>query len=544
MNKAEINIDEAVELYGKYSSLHKVAKILHTSHIRLSQLFKENNIEINNIGKSRILTDDELKNAIDDYLNNKLTMEKVSKKYHIRPHKLRDIFKKNGVKISKWKNHVKKEKKPKEEKKKEKKQIKHDYKTCPYCGWETIDTTGKSHAYQRHLMNVHGVDLEEHLKKYPEDYELVKDGLERVKNKIQCKICGKWIYTIDDRHLAKHGITKKEYIEMFGSDCVMSDKTKAKLQENMRKMNENKNWERKTSNYEKEIEQFLKENNVEYEKHNREILNGLELDFLIGNYAIEFNGNKFHTEWFGGKTPDYHLSKTKVCNSKNIGLLQIFEDEYKRHKDIVYSKIKHILKIGDDLKKIPGRKCLIKEIMPFEAKPFLEKNHIQGFVNSTVFLGAYFENELVAVMSFKEEKKDEWELNRFASNIEYSFQGVGGKLFKHFIKEYNPDKVKSFADRRWTISKDNNLYTKLGFKLEKTLKPDYRYYNEHIDKLERFHKFNFRKQILHKKYGLPLEMTETEMVKKLGYDRIWDCGLFKYVWRKPEKEITTETVIS
>ena len=27
-------------------------------------------------------------------------------------------------------------------------------------------------------------------------------------------------------------------------------------------------------------------------------------------------------------------------------------------------------------------------------------------------------------------------------------------------------------------------------------------------------------------------MTETEMVQSLGYDRIWDCGPFKYVWHK------------
>jgi hypothetical protein len=27
-------------------------------------------------------------------------------------------------------------------------------------------------------------------------------------------------------------------------------------------------------------------------------------------------------------------------------------------------------------------------------------------------------------------------------------------------------------------------------------------------------------------------MTETEMVKELGYERIWDCGLFKFVWEK------------
>ena len=32
--------------------------------------------------------------------------------------------------------------------------------------------------------------------------------------------------------------------------------------------------------------------------------------------------------------------------------------------------------------------------------------------------------------------------------------------------------------------------------------------------------------------GLTNEMTETEMTKKLGYDKIWDCGLIKYVWRK------------
>ena len=51
---------------------------------------------------------------------------------------------------------------------------------------------------------------------------------------------------------------------------------------------------------------------------------------------------------------------------------------------------------------------------------------------------------------------------------------------------------------------------------------------------KRLHKFNFRKQILHKKYGFPLTMTETEMTNELGYDRVWDCGLIKYVWKKIE----------
>ena len=37
--------------------------------------------------------------------------------------------------------------------------------------------------------------------------------------------------------------------------------------------------------------------------------------------------------------------------------------------------------------------------------------------------------------------------------------------------------------------------------------------------------------ILHKKYGLPLTMSETEMTEKLGYVKIYDCGLIKYVWK-------------
>lgn len=66
--------------------------------------------------------------------------------------------------------------------------------------------------------------------------------------------------------------------------------------------------------------------------------------------------------------------------------------------------------------------------------------------------------------------------------------------------------------------------------MESILPPDYRY----VDKYKRVHKFNFRKQILHKKYGLPLSMTEREMTDQLGFYRIWDCGLYKYVWRKDE----------
>ena len=171
------------------------------------------------------------------------------------------------------------------------------------------------------------------------------------------------------------------------------------------------------------------------------------------------------------------------------------------------------------------------------ASIFMEQFHIQGSVDSSVYLGAFFKDNLVAVMQFKKEKKDGfWELTRFASDFNFICQGIGGKLFSYFIRQYSPLGIKSFADRRWTVNKDENFYTKIGFKLVDVLPPSYTYYNEKIDRYKRHHKFSMRKERLIKKYNFPNEMTEDEMTKLMGYDRIWDCGLFKYVWKKEREE--------
>jgi hypothetical protein len=67
----------------------------------------------------------------------------------------------------------------------------------------------------------------------------------------------------------------------------------------------------------------------------------------------------------------------------------------------------------------------------------------------------------------------------------------------------------------------------MGFDLADVTSPDYHY----VVKDERVHKFNFRKATLHKKYGLNMSLTESQMVKQLGINRIYDCGLLKYIYR-------------
>ena len=271
---------------------------------------------------------------------------------------------------------------------------------------------------------------------------------------------------------------------------------------------------------------------IEHQQHNREILNGMEIDIFIPplKLGIEYNGLRWHSEEFG-KDHRYHLDKLNKCNEKGIKLIHIFEDEWVNHREICESKLKQICGLNTN-PKIYARKCEIREISDkTEAYEFLDKNHIQGRTVCTIALGAYYQNNLIGVMTFKKEKEGYWDLNRFATDINYQCVGIGGKLFKYFTRNYPFIEIKSFADRRWTTDPTNNLYTKLGFAFDSFVPPTYWYHNPKINPYIRFHKFGFRKQHLHKQYGLPLTMTEREMTKTLGYTRIWDCGLIKYVYK-------------
>ena len=271
---------------------------------------------------------------------------------------------------------------------------------------------------------------------------------------------------------------------------------------------------------------------IEHQQHNREILNGMEIDIFIPplKLGIEYNGLRWHSEEFG-KDHRYHLDKLNKCNEKGIRLIQIFEDEWINHREICESKLKQICGLNTN-PKIYARKCEIRGISDkTEAYEFLDKNHIQGRTVCTIAFGAYYQNNLVGVMTFKKEKEGYWDLNRFATDINYQCVGIGGKLFKYFTRNYPFIEIKSFADRRWTTDPTNNLYTKLGFELDSFVPPTYWYHNPKINPYIRFHKFGFRKQHLHKQYGLPLTMTEREMAETLRYTRIWDCGLIKYVYK-------------
>lgn len=273
--------------------------------------------------------------------------------------------------------------------------------------------------------------------------------------------------------------------------------------------------------------------NVNAVQHDRTTIYPYELDIYVPDYkvAFEYDGLKWHSEEFI-EDKNYHLKKTKMCEERGIHLIHIFEDEWLSNEEIVKSKIKNILGKTDDMEKVYGRECCVSKISKGAAKTFLEKNHIQGYCRSSMHYGCFNDNNLVGVMTFKKCGVNEWELTRFATDINKRCVGVGGKIFKKFITDNNPKLVKSFADRRWTTVLKDNFYDRINFTKDKILNPDYRY----VVRDKRVHKFNFRKQRLLKKYGETLteNMTEHEMANKLGFWRIYDCGLIKYKWIKEQ----------
>jgi hypothetical protein len=282
---------------------------------------------------------------------------------------------------------------------------------------------------------------------------------------------------------------------------------------------------------EQEISLFLNNLNISLEKTKRNIIPPYELDIFIPEkkIAIEFNGLRWHSSEFTEK--NYHATKTKLCEENNIQLIHIFEDEWNFKKNIVKSRLKNILNFTED--KIYARKCVIKEVNNKDSKIFLENNHLQGNINSSIKIGLYYKNELVALMTFGKYRKiynsnsieDEYELYRFCNKLNTIVIGGANKLLNYFIEKYNPKKIMTYADKRWS---KGDLYEKLGFEYIGDTKPNYFY----VLNNERKNRFSFRKDVLVKQ-GFNKNESESSIMSKRNIYKIYDCGNKKYILSLP-----------
>jgi hypothetical protein len=287
--------------------------------------------------------------------------------------------------------------------------------------------------------------------------------------------------------------------------------------------------QKQISGCENEIKDFINSLNVVQENNNKKILiNRFEIDIYIpeNKIGIEFNGLYWHSDIY--KHKNYHLNKTEECEKQGILLLHVFENEWLFRKKIVKSVIKSKLGLCDD--KIYGRKCVVREIDTQSSKNFLDKNHLQGTVNSKINIGLFHDDKLVSVMTFgkkrfalsSENSDNEYEMLRFCNKLNTVVIGGADKLLKHFIRTHQPKSILTFADRRYS---NGNLYKQLGFKYLGNTEPNYWYFKK--NELMTHHCFNYRKDVLVKD-GFNSDMRENEIMQERDYHRIYDCGSMKF----------------
>lgn len=281
------------------------------------------------------------------------------------------------------------------------------------------------------------------------------------------------------------------------------------------------------THYEDDIIEFIRNlgiNNII--KNSRKILpNNLELDIYIpdNKLAIEFNGTYWHSNQIK-EDKEYHFKKSYECEKSGIRLIHIYQYQWEDNnkREILKSIIKNALNKNTNI--VYARKCEIKELKTKDVIGFSNKNSLHAHRVASIYLGLFYNNELVELMSFgkaffSRDNSINYECIRSITKLNTTVIGGMNKLFKYFINKYNPNKILYYVDYNTHVG---NSMSKLGFKFISYSK--YGTINisnckETIDKYG--YVFN-RKPQKHK-----------EIQKYINEGKIltiYDAGVKKYIW--------------
>lgn len=274
------------------------------------------------------------------------------------------------------------------------------------------------------------------------------------------------------------------------------------------------------------IKEILDAYNIEYEIGNKILLNGLQLDFYLPKYkvAIEVGAIYNHSELKRNRGKWYHWNKWSLCHEQGITLFQWFDDELNMHYPVIKNKILYVT--NNIHYSIGARKIKLGPVSSVDEREFLNNNHIQGYSKdrtSELVLGGYYNNELIAVITFAN-RKNYYELTRFATKLEMVFPGLFSKMFKYSLPKLTDKKIISFSAN---CHSNGFMYSSNGFVIDHFLDPAYYYTKDYHSRLNR--QGFMKHKILKRNPELDPLKSEWELVQELGYDRFWDAG--KIAWR-------------
>jgi len=283
-----------------------------------------------------------------------------------------------------------------------------------------------------------------------------------------------------------------------------------------------------TNSYELKITNLLDEYDIKYIKHDRKIIAPNELDIVIPelNIAIEVGSAYWHGEE-NGRDKMYHFNKWKRCKDKGITLLQFFDEDISNHWELTKSKILRLLN-KSKLPIIGARKMEIYIPTHFEEKLFFNTWHVKGYSPvRNIAIGAKYNSMLVAILTIKI-KGNIAKIERWATNVNTSYPGLYSRLLKYWIVQNNfKGTIETWSDNRLGNGK---VYESSGFVEKEISTPGYWYFKN--DGLE--NRINYQRHKLQKLFNLTdeenrKELTEWDIMRSQGYDRLWDAGHTKWI---------------
>lgn len=216
----------------------------------------------------------------------------------------------------------------------------------------------------------------------------------------------------------------------------------------------------------------------------------------------------------------YHLEKTKLAEANGYRCIHIFD----------WDDTAQIARLLKPKEIIYARKCDIRVVSSDIVNNFESYNHLQGSCRGQrVCYGLYYEDKLVQLMTFgkpRYNKNYQWELLRLCSDFRYRVVGGAEKLFRHFVREYNPSSIISYCD----LAKFKGvIYPKLGFTLYQTTPPNkiWSYKDKKItNNLLMARGYD---QLFKTSYGKGT--SNEELMIQSGWLPVYDCGQAVYIWK-------------
>lgn len=201
-------------------------------------------------------------------------------------------------------------------------------------------------------------------------------------------------------------------------------------------------------------------------------------------------------------------------------------------KDFVLAKIQEI--INSKAETLDASECRVCEINNDMAEEFIENYDVQCQNNSiTISIGAFYKYQLVCVMTFSESEEKTWTLGTIAYDFHYNCCNVIHKLFDYFKLNHEYLEIRTFADRRWIPQDGGNIFNRLGFDFVEITEPDFWYFRNKNHELKRHNKNEIYELVSSIDKNILSQTEYEEKASELGYMKIWDCGLIKYVYRSP-----------